>query len=196
MSRKSKLILGLILFVFFAIGLTIGIIWKDLPIVKFNPEIKIYEVANLLLTLAIGIAIPLLVKKWIEDNRSVKISLVDEIKNILSTLNKIKLLLDNCHKCSTITKEQKDEINYLFHESELQINSLNEQLKISFDPQCKKIIDKLKENYHIYKDYLTGGELMLSSFVKVDDRFYREHKTEQSKIETYLKTVIHQIYKL
>jgi uncharacterized protein (DUF342 family) len=196
MSRKSKLILGIILFVFFAIGLTIGIIWKDLPIVKFNPEIKIYEVANLLLTLIIGITIPLLVKKWIEDNRSVKISLVDEIKNILSTLNKIKLLLDNCHKCSTITKEQKDEINYLFHESELQINSLNEQLKISFDPQCKKIIDKLKENYHTYKDYLTGGELMLSSFVRVDDRFYREHKTEQSKIETYLKTVIHQIYKL
>jgi uncharacterized protein (DUF342 family) len=196
MSRKSKLILGIIVFVFFAIGLTIGIIWKDLPIVKFNPEIKIYEVANLLLTLIIGITIPLLVKKWIEDNRSVKISLVDEIKNILSTLNKIKLLLDNCHKCSTITKEQKDEINYLFHESELQINSLNEQLKISFDPQCKKIIDKLKENYHTYKDYLTGGELILSSFVRVDDRFYREHKTEQSKIETYLKTVIHQIYKL
>lgn len=196
MSRKSKLILGLILFVFFAIGLSIGIIWKDLPIVKFNPEIKIYEVANLLLTLIIGITIPLLVKKWIEDNRSVKISLVDEIKNILSTLNEIKLLLDNCHKCSIITKEQKDEINYLFHESELQINSLNEQLKISFEPQCKKIIDKLKENYHTYKDYLTGGELMLSSFVRVDDRFYREHKTEQSKIETYLKTVIHQIYKL
>ena len=196
MRKKTKLILALILLVCFAIGLTIGIIWKDLPMVKFNPEIKIYEVANLLLTLAIGITIPLLVKKWIEDNRSVKLSLADEIKNIINTLNKIKTLLDNCHSCSSITKEQKDEINYLFHESELQINSLNEQLKISFGPHCKQLIDKLKENYHTYKDYLTGGELMLSSFIKVDDRFYREHKTEQAKIETYLKTVIHQIYKL
>lgn len=196
MSRKTKIILGVVLFVVFCVGLTIGLIWKDLPLVKFNPEIKIYEVANLLLTLAIGITIPLLVKKWIEDNRSVKSSLVDEIKNIIGTLDKIKTLISNCHSCSAITKEQKDEINYLFHKSELQINSLNEQLKISFEPQSKIIIDKLKENYHVYKDYLTGGELMLSSFVKVDDRFYREHNTEQSKIETYLKTVIHQIHKL
>lgn len=195
MSRKSKLILGVILVAIFAFGLAIGLIWKDIPLIKFNPELKIYEVANLFLTLAIGITIPLLVKKWIEDNRSVKSTLVEEIKNIICTLDKIKTLISNCHSCSSITKEQKDEINYLFHKSELQINSLNEQLKISFDSQGKKIIEKLKENYHAYKDYLTGGELMLSSFVKVDDRFFREHNTEQSKIETYLKTVIHQIHK-
>jgi len=196
MSKKTKIILVIILILVFLVGATLGFIWKDLPFVKFNPEIKIYEIANLFLTVAIGITIPLLVKKWIEDNRSVKSVLVDEIKNIIGTLDKIKTIISSCHSCSTITKEQKDEINYLFHKSELQINSLNEQLKISFESQGKKIIEKLKVNYHLYKDYLTGGELMLSSFVKVDDRFYREHNTEQSKIETYLKTIIHQIHKL
>ena len=195
MSKRFRFTLGVILVAIFALGLVIGLIWKDIPLIKFNPELKIYEVANLFLTLAIGITIPLLVKKWIEDNRSIKSSLEGEIKNIICTLDKIKLLISNCHSCSSISKEQKDEINYLFHSLELQINSLNEQLKISFVSQGRKIIEKLKENYHNYKDYLTGGELMLSSFVNVDDRFLREHNTEYSKIETYLKTVIHQIHK-
>lgn len=196
MNSKSKIVVGVILSVVFIAGITIGVVWKDLPLVKFNPEIKLYEIANFLLTLVIGVSIPLLVKKWIEDNRSVKTSLVEEIKNIINTLEKIKILISTCHSSCVIMKEQKDEINYLFHKAELQISSLDEQMKISFDKQSKKIMDNLKTKYHIYKDYLTGGELMLSSFVKVDDRFYREHNSEQTKIETHLKTVIHEIYKL
>lgn len=196
MSKKYKIIICVLLAVLFLGGLTLGLIWKDLPYVKFNNEIKLYEVANFLLTLTIGITIPLLVKKWIEDNRSVKSCLVEEIKNIIATIDNIKSIITTCHSSAKITKEQKDEINYLFHKSELQINSFDEQLKISFQSQCKRIMDKIKEKYHGYKDYLTGGELMLSSFDKIDDRFLREHNTEQSKIETYLKTVIHQIHKL
>ena len=46
-----------------------------------------------------------------------------------------------------------------------------------------------------YKEYVTGGELMLSSFIAVNDRFYRESNTEHSKIETGLKKIIQQIYK-
>lgn len=196
MSNKTKKVVGVILIVVFIGGLALGIVWKDLPLIKFNPEIKLYEVANFLLTLVIGVSIPLLVKKWIEDNRSVKTSLVEEIKNIIHTLDKIKVLISNCHSGSNITKDNKDEINYLFHNSELQISSLDEQLKISFAKQSREIMKNLKTKYHAYKDYLTGGELMLSSFTKVDDRFYREHNTEHSIIETHLKTVIHEIYKL
>jgi len=196
MSRKQKTIVLLITSVIFIGGLCIGLLWKDLPLIKFNPELKLYEIANLLLTLTIGITIPLLVKKWIEDNRSIKTSLVDEIKNIISTLGKIKAIITSGHNDASISKENKDEINYLFHETELQINSLNEQLKIAFKSESKKIMEDLKKNYHSYKDYLTDGELMISSFIKVDDRFYREHNTESAKIETHLKTVIHQIHKL
>jgi len=195
MSRNFKIIFGVFLCVIFVVGLIIGLIWKDIPNVKFNPELKIYEVANFFLTLAIGLTIPLLVKKWVEDNRSVKSTLVDEIKNIICTLDKINTLISICHSKSSITKENKEEINYLFHKSELQITSLTEQLKISFDSQSKNILLNLKVNYHGYKDYLTGGDLMSSLFTVVDDNFFREQNTEYSKIETYLKTVIHKIHK-
>lgn len=196
MSNLKKFIITLIIIVIFIVGLIIGLVWKDLPFVKFNNEIKLYEVANLLLTIIIGVSIPLLLKKWIEDNRSVKGSLVDEVKNIISSIDRIKCIITKCHSDLSVSKEQKDEVNYIFHTSELQINSLIEQIKISFDPQSKAIIENLKKNYHTYKDFLTGGEFMISSFTKIDDRFYREHNTEQAKIETCLKTIIHKIYKL
>ena len=62
MSKLKKFIILLETVIIFIVGLTIGLIWKDLPFVKFNNEIKIYEVANLLLTIIIGISIPLLLK--------------------------------------------------------------------------------------------------------------------------------------
>jgi len=196
MNTRTKIILSLLFGVTFAIGLVLGLLWKDLPNIKFNNEVKIFEIANFLLTLTIGVTIPLLVKKWIEDGRYVKGSLVEEVKSIISIIEKIKTKIGNCYSSSEIKKEDKDEINYLFHESELQINSLNKQFDISFKKQSQKIMQDLKKNYHDYKDYLTGGELMLSNFKKIDNRFYREHNTEQAKIETHLKTIIHQIHKL
>lgn len=196
MSYKNKILVGILFLILFISGLAIGLVWKDLPYIKFNSELKLSEVANFILTLTLGIVIPFMVKKWIEDNRAVKVALVDEIKNIIYTLNKIKSLIDTCHTSNSITKDQKDDINFFFHESELQINSFEEQLKISFPNECNSISTDLKTNYFKYKDYLTGGELMLSSFKRIDSRFYREHKNESFKIETHLKTLIHKIHKL
>jgi len=196
MSIKNKIIVCVLLLIAIITGLVVGLIWKDLPLVKFNSEIKLIEVANFILTMSLGIVIPFMVKKWIEDNRSVKAVLVDEIKNILSTLNKIKTIIDNCHTNQSISKEQKDEINFLFHETELQISSLEEQYKISFSSKQNSIISTLKTKYFEYKDYLTGGELMLSTFTNVDSRFYREHKTKFYQIETCLKLSVHSIHKL
>ena len=194
--RDKRKILLTILFLIALVGMfTAGHLWKDIPGIKFNNEVKIYEVFSLLLTLAIGVSIPLLVKKWIEDNRSVKSSLVDEVKSIISSLDKVNQIISDCHSCGAIDKTKKDEINYLFHSAELQITSFDEQLKISFPSCSAPIMTELKTIYHVYKDYLTGGELMISSFDKVDDRFYREHGTENSKIETHLKKLIHKIHK-
>ncbi len=196
MSNKNKILVGILFLILLISGIAIGLVWEDLPYVKFNPELKLSEVANFILTLTLGLVIPFMVKKWIEDNRAVKSALVDEIKNIIYTLNKIKSLIDTCHNSNNISKEQKDDINFYFHESELQINSFEQQLKISFPNECNSITQNLKSNYFQYKDYLTGGELMLSSFERIDSRFYREHKNELFKIETHLKTLIHKIHKL
>lgn len=196
MSLREKAIYIVGIFVWSVTCIGIGIIWSDVPHIRFNNEIKIYEVLNIAITISIGISIPLLVKKWIDDYRPIKSMIIDEIKETLLSLKEINTIISDCHKSDEIKQSHKDQINYVFHKSELQIESLKEQITVSFKTQSSAIIKDLKESHNKYKDYLTDGELMLSSFNKVEVRFFREHNTEFSKIERYLKTLIHRIHKL
>lgn len=195
MTFRAKLLIAILIFLFFLIGLMTGLIWKDIPILKLNPEVKITECLSIIVTLGIGIFIPLIVKKWIEDARSVKTYLVDELKTILSTLNLIKMKLKESFDKGSIGKGEKDEINYFFHTAELQITSFKNQFKVAFPAQEKKLSQKLSEIYNAYKDFLTDGPFMISSFIKIDDRFYREHNQESMKLESYFKTLIQKVYK-
>jgi hypothetical protein len=196
MSARRKILYGLIFFILLVLAFVSGHLWKDLPGIEFDNKVKLFEILNLLLTLGIGVSIPLLVKKWIEDNRPVKMALCEEVKCIINKVDKIKQVICDCHASGSITKENKDNINYLFHNAEIQITSFGAQLKISFPTQSVGIMTQLKEKFNAYKDYLTGGQLMVSSFEKVDERFYRENNMEHSKIETELKTIAFQIHRL
>lgn len=196
MSRNYRFLVVAFVLIAFVAGSCIGFIWSDLPYVKFNNEIKIYEVFNLLLTIGIGLSVPFLLKKWIEDNRPVKTALAEEVKILLNYFDEIKSSMTVFHVNKSITQADKDKINYKFHQAELKIDSLAGQLDVSFSSQSKAMIADLREKYHVYKDFLTGGELMLSNFITVDDRFYREHNNALAKLDTHLKTLIHKIHKL
>lgn len=189
---NSKIKMGLVGLGGFCVGLFLGIIWEDLPFVTFNTELKLYEVGFFGLTLAIGFFVPFTIRKLFEDNRFIKTCLVDEIKNIITTLSEINSVVIAGRP---VGSEQKDQINFTFHKAELQISSFQNQLEISFPTRCQELINPLKGKYHEYKDVLTGGDLMMSTFTTIDIRFFKEHATEYSKIETFLKTVIHTIHK-
>ena len=132
MKLISKIPYWVIILVSLLIGLTCGLLWTDIPYIKFNNELKLYEVLNLLLTLSLAILIPFLIKKLIDDNRSIKSFLVDEVKSIISTLSKIESIISTSHTIGNLTQANKDEIIFLFHKTELQMNSLFQQLQLSF----------------------------------------------------------------
>lgn len=183
-------------FALIVLSFALGTIYNDIPYIRFNNELKLYEVLYFFLTLTIGFSVPFLVKKLIDDNRGIKSIVIDDVKDLIKTLSLVKEQINQCHLNNQVSKENKDAINYIFHTAELKLNSVTEQLSISFYSDSNKINAQIKEKYHNYKDHLTGGIFMTSSFDKVDQKFLREHDNEFSKIETYLKTVIHIIHKL
>jgi hypothetical protein len=195
MTTKSKILYGFLLIIFLVIGLVVGFLWKDFPLIKFNPEVKLSEVLSLIVTIGIGIFIPLLVKKWIEDSKSVKSYLVDEAKSIITNLATIKQKVKLCFDNGVLSQNDKDEVNYMFHSTELQITSFKNQMKVAFPSQEKKLSPKLSEQYNLYKDFVTDGPFMVSSFTRIDDRFYRDHNQHYTVLEGHLKTLIQEIYK-
>lgn len=195
MNIQQKIINSSAILIVFIFGLLVGRLWKNFPYLKFNPEINILDSVNLLVMVIIAFMIPIFITKLIEDKRGIKIILIDETRELISIISEIKNIISSAHSSGALKVTDKDDINFKFHEAELKANSILEQIKESFVNNSPEVQGTIKGLLWNYKDYLTGGELMHSSFIKVNQHFYRENITEYYKIETGLKTLIQKICK-
>src|SRR5690606_12568070 len=95
-------------------GVIIGIIVRDFPLFTINYNLKITEVLSVLLTFGIGIFIPLIVKKLIDDRRSFKNSLIEEVGTFVKTASRINDRITTIYESSKISQRDKDDLNLLF----------------------------------------------------------------------------------
>lgn len=195
MKIGNKILLYVGLPIVFTTGIITGRIVKDFPYIKWDNKVDFVSALGLLVTISISIMIPFFVKKIIDDKRGIKSFLVEEVKDLIKITSSIRDVISNAYSISKFEASEKDKIIYTFHLAELKIESIAKQLEISFESQSPNVIKKLKEALSVYKRYLTDGEMMISTFNKIDDHFYRENSNEYSKIETNFKTVIHSIHK-
>ncbi|MFA6414861.1 MAG: hypothetical protein WC217_01245 [Candidatus Paceibacterota bacterium] len=195
MSSKG-IIVALGVGVVFGVGALFGFSVLHFPFIKFDSEVKIFDVLNFLLALGLGLWVPFIIKKAIDDNRDIKAYVVDDLKALIISISKVKDIISTAYGVGTFTTADRDSIVLAFHFLELEVSSIEEQVKISFPRKASALAAELKKLLMEYQDYLTAGELMLSSFQSINDRFHKEHGTEYSKIETGIKTLVHKIYKL
>lgn len=188
---SSYTVVGALMLMF---GLVFGVLLTDFPKIEFDNKLKVYEVFNLLLTLSIAISIPFIVKKTIDDKRAIKAFLTEEVKETLKCLAKIRDTIKTSYYDGSISRDQKDLIIKDFNSLEIQINSLNEQLEVSFKSQSSKMISEIKTSYFEYDGFVTGDDLMCETYNKIDAGFYRDHKTHYNKLELSLKKAIHKIH--
>jgi hypothetical protein len=191
-----KILKIIIVTLLFFIGIAIGFCIKNWPVIEFNKEIKVYEVFNLLLTASIGIFIPFFIKRWIEDNRQVKNNLIEELKSSLRETECIKDKIKFCHSRNAISANDKDEINFLFDQSDVKFHCLCELFTSTYDNETKVIRTELKDIYMSYWKFVTGGELMTTRFTTVTEEFYRRHNEAFSQYEIKVKQTINKVHRL
>jgi len=196
MSNNKKVVFGVLGVILFLIGLVIGLIWKDLPLIKFVPDLKIYEVFSLFTTIIIGTIYPFLIKKWIEDKRTTKAVLAEEIKGMLNNVREIKNIIDKSARSRiNITQAEKDYINTIFSDIDMFIDSFEEQMKTAFPNNYSQVIKNLKEANLVYWKFTSGQPLMGSQFIMTQD-FHYTHTTQSNLYSKSLKILIHRIYEL
>jgi hypothetical protein len=195
MRTKQKVVIGITLVIVLLGGICVGVFTKNIPILEFERKITALEALTFLVTVAIGIIFPFLIKKWVDDNQTIKIYLVQEIEQLISEIKENKNLIAQTFSDGEFKSEDRDKINFTFHSTELQIESIQKQFEVSF-PNSLKIVEDMKDSFRVYKDYLTGGELMISTFDKIELPFYREHSNEYNKFESHLKEMIHKIHRI
>jgi hypothetical protein len=195
MTTSKKVLWVITLLIALLVGGVFGHLWKDLPAVVFNPELKLYEVLNLILVFSIGVFVPFFIKRWIEDSRSVKSCLIDELRSAMRISDEIRTIVDRCQASNAIAQNDKDTISYLFHRSEQMIDSFDVQMKVSFPHAMNTTVRDVKEAHHAYQNTLTGGELMTGGFTTVSGDFRRGHETACASYQTKLKVAIQQVHR-
>ena len=190
--KYLKIGLLVILLIF---GFVIGIVFKDLPKIKFNSEVKLFEPLSFLLTASIGLLIPFFIKRWIDDSRQVKNNLIEEIKDTLREVAIIKDKLKFCYMNKSISQSDKQEINVLFEQADLKINCLEQLFIETFDSETKAICEEMKNAYMNYWKLTTSAEIMSNKFKIVTENFYSRHNDSFAIFETKLKQAINKVHK-
>jgi hypothetical protein len=186
----------LLYLIVFLSGMIIDRAIKFYPLLKLDKQINILDLGTLLATVAVAFMIPLYVTKIIEDTRGVKKMLVDELIELLEIVKEINIVISQSYNRGSFSSQNRDDIIHIFNSMELKVDSITSQTAEAFGERSGSLNRKIKDLVINYQDYITGGELMVSRFVRVEERFYRESNTEYSKIETGIKTLMQAIYKL
>lgn len=163
--------------------------------IEINNEINILDALTLGAMLLIAFLIPTTVKKILDDNKSVKILLVEETQDLLALT---KVAYAGINNFFTTDKEllgtDKDFIIESFYDAELKMDSIREQFKVSY-PDKTAIHQDLTNALLKYKSFVTGGIFMNSKYTQIDDGFFMKNKSAFSEFEKHLMTKIHSIHK-
>lgn len=150
---------------------------------------------SLLVTISIAIFVPFLIKKAIDDNRGIKLLIIDEVKELIKLVEKNhKIIAELFSQNIKIENNHRDEIRENFFDTELKMDSLKSQLEVSYHSK-DKLQKQIFEDYLKYKQFLTDGKFMMSSYLNVDYDFYREEKNAFAKFQKNLVVYIHEIHK-
>lgn len=194
MSRKRITLISLGVILCLAIGVLIGVFIKDFPILIFDPTIALVDAASLLVTIAIGILVPFLLKRWIDDSRSARGYLVEELREFLHDVSEIHELTKEYFFAGKITSENKTRINSTFETIDLKFNNLSHELEDFYDKETKPLRDTLYEKYIDYWKCLTGTEIMSDKYKCIDESFYKNATSLYLQVETKIKDIIRLMY--
>jgi hypothetical protein len=178
------------------IGICIGIFVRDFPQFTLDHNVRLIEVLKLLTTIGIGIFIPLLVKKLIEDKRSFKNSLIEEVGSFNKIAERINERVVAVHGSKKLTQRDKDDFVLLFEIGDEEFNQLCDFITEHCNTEINALITKLKDKHIEYWKTLTGSEITKSTVKVIDDATFKKASkqfTEIKQITRKIKASINQM---
>ncbi len=179
----------------FLIGLIIGFlikrVFEDVPYISFSNQLSGYEVLDLILTFSIGIFLPFLFTRFIEDKRQIKGILINEANTMVEAVDRIRQKLDSCYRNGKISKEDKQEINFLFDSADETIFASTKLLRENYTKELDQSCKDIKESYKKYWRVVTD-DLMSDKIEVVAKEFYQQQASFYNNFKSKVKnTTIH-----
>lgn len=178
------------------LGICLGVFIRDFPLFTLDRNIGVVEVFKLITTIGIGIFIPLIVKKLIEDKRSFKNSLIEEVGSFNKMASRINERLTTIYESGKLTQKDKDSFTVLFEIGDDEFNQLCDFITDHCSSDVKGIVEELKTKQIEYWKALTGSEITKSSVVKIDDQTFKKGSKLYSEIKQLTRKIKTSINKM
>jgi hypothetical protein len=162
---------------------------------QFSKDVDFVGLVGVVITLAIAIMIPFFVQRLIEDTRGIKSFLIDEMKELIGIVRQVQEAVNLSYKGGQFSADNKREILRIFHDAEVKVGSIQDQLSVAYNSRSKDMAKAIKKLLFRYKSKMTGGVLMNVQFTAITDTFYRDSRFAYSEIDTGLKTLVQKMYK-
>lgn len=163
-------------------GFAAGLIVNNIPYLRLDTKVGISDIASILLTITVAaILSPLTTNR-----RTIKDFLINEVKDCINFLNSIKKEIDEAAIKGSSEKADKLRINSMIRDLGIRIDSLNEQLNLSYKRKSKGLQQKLTDMSNEYWEAMTSGQLMADGF-KFDATYVSLHDKNYKKLLTTLK---------
>jgi hypothetical protein len=175
------------------VGFSIGLIQRDWAKFSMNYNIRITDVLGLLLTFGIGVFIPLLVKKLIEDKRTKNAHLFEELSGFSKMTENINEYIQDIYNNKKILVKDKDYLNIQMDLLGKEFNEFHSFMLENCPKKTTSFLEELKTCYIEYWQISTSIEVIGSSVKKIDDKTYKsicEKHTDMNKKMRRIKTEI------
>ncbi len=177
------------------IGIALGKLINDWPKFTINYEIKITDIIKIASTLGIGIFVPFIVKKMIDDKRSKKNNLLDELTGFSKTIENIHNYINELYKNKKIVARDKDYLNIQLDTSDREVTELCSFLLENCSKQTSSLLEEMKTSYFNYWKVSTSIEVIGSNVRKIDDATFKKISEKYTEINKKIRKVKSEIIK-
>jgi hypothetical protein len=182
-------------FLILALGIAIGVFIRDFPKFTIKYDVKIIDIFKLVATVGIGVFIPLVVKKLIDDKRSKNDNLLEEISGVNKMIDSIHNYIQNLHQNKKIIAKDKDYLNMQLDLSGNEIVELCSFLSKNCSKRTTNLVEDLKSSYMDYWHVSTSIEVIGSSVRKIDDSTFKKVSKSYSIMKKRIRDVKAEILK-
>jgi len=177
------------------IGIAIGKLINDWPKFKINYEVKVTDIFKIVTTIAVGIFIPLIVKKLIDDKRSKNDNLLEELSAFSKMIENMNNYIHELYKNKKIISKDKDYINMQFDITGKEVKEICNFLEENCSTKTSTLLLDMKNAYFSYWQISTSIAVIGSSIRKIDDSTFKNISQEYTEMTKKIRLVKSDILK-
>tara|TARA_B100001287_G_scaffold69292_1_gene57022 strand:+ start:2004 stop:2588 length:585 start_codon:yes stop_codon:yes gene_type:complete len=156
------------------LGIALGKLINDWPYFIFNYEIKITDVFKILSTIGVGVFIPLLVKKLIDDKRTKNDNIIEVINGFRTSLKSNHSYINDLYTNKKIINKDKDYINMNLDILGKEFDQVHSFLSENCSSKTSTLLGDLKTSYFTYWQVSTSNEVLGSDIKKISAAAFKE----------------------